>query len=247
MANDHPSVANIALIGGGERCREVLEMTTVDFLQDQVNSRIVAVAESDSTAPGVALARRQGIITVSDYRKLYEPGYHVHLFILLDPDPNLLRRILETKPDHLRVLAHQAFDLFWKTFKSRERLLQQRTEEMQTILNGIQDLILVITPDQKIVDANEAFLRQMGYSKAEVVGKKCFEIYHQTNQSCYGQQSGCPLNTVIRNRKTAKTIRTRTDPTAKRITWKLPFTRFGKKTVKFPSSWRSATILPNTC
>ena len=215
MANDNPTIANIALIGGGERCKEVLEMTTVDFLQDQVNSRIVAVAESDSTSPGVALARRQGIITVSDFRKLYEPGYHVHLFILLDPDPNLLRQILETKPDHLRVLAHQAFDLFWKTFTSRERVLQQRTEEMQTILNGIQDLILVITPDQKIVDANEAFLRQMGYSKAEVVGKKCFEIYHQTNQSCYGQQSGCPLNTVIRNRQTAKTIRTRTDPHGK--------------------------------
>ena len=215
MANENPSVVNIALIGGGENCREVLEMTTVNFLQDQVNSKIVAVAEPESTAPGVTLARQWGLNIVSDCEQLYDPAYDVHLFILLNPDPSLLRRILKTKPDYLRVLAYPAFELFWKAFKSREKLLQQRSAEMQTILNGIQDLILVITPDQEIVDVNEAFLRQMGYNKEEVVGKKCFEIYHQTHQSCYGDQSGCPLNTVIRNRETAKTIRTRTDPHGK--------------------------------
>jgi PAS domain S-box-containing protein len=215
MTNEDPSVVNIALIGGGEYCREVLEMTTVNFLQDQEHSRIVAVADPDSTSPGVVLARQWGLKIVSDFQQLYDPAYDVNLFILLNPDPKLLRRILNTKPDFLRVLAHQAFDLFWKAFKSREKLLQQRTVELQTILNGIQDLILVITPEQEIVDANEAFLNQMGYDKQEVVGKKCFEVYHQTHQSCFGDQSGCPLNTVIRNRKTARTIRTRTGPNGK--------------------------------
>lgn len=210
MVNDNPSVINIALIGGGEYCKAVLDMTTVAFLQDQVNSRIVAVAESDRKAPGVILARRWGLKIVPDYRQLYDPAYDIHLFILLDPDPGLLRRILDTKPDYMRVLAYQAFDLFWKAFKSREKLLRERSEEIQTILNGIQDLILVITPDQRIVDANEAFLRYMGYNKQDVVGKKCYEVYHQSYESCYGNQSGCPLNTVIRNRKTARTIRTRT-------------------------------------
>lgn len=215
MADETPPVVNIALIGGGEYCREVLKMTTVDFLQDQVNSRIVAVAEPDANAQAVALARRRGLKIVPDCQRLYDPVYNVHLFILLDPDPCLLRRILDTKPDHLRVLAHQPFDLFWKAFKSRERVIQQRSKEIQTILNGIQDLILVITPDQEIVDANDAFLRHMGYEKKEVVGKKCFEVYHQTNQSCFGELSGCPLKTVIRDRKAARTIRTRTGPNGK--------------------------------
>jgi two-component system NtrC family sensor kinase len=215
MVDETPAVINIALIGGGDYCGEVLKMTTVDFLQDQVNSRIVAVVEPDGTAPGATLATQWGLKVVSDFQQLYDPAADVQLFILLDPDPDLLHRILKTKPDFLRVLSYHAFDLFWKAFKSREKVLQQRSEEMQTILNGIQDLILVITPEQEIVDANEAFLRQMGYNKEEVVGKKCFEIYHQTHQSCYGDKSGCPLNTVIRNRETAKTIRTRTDPFGK--------------------------------
>ena len=97
MANENPAVVNIALIGGGENCREVLEMTTVDFLQDQVNSRIVAVAESDDTAPGWALARKKNLTIVADYRQLYDPAFDVHLFILLDPDPHLLHQILKTK------------------------------------------------------------------------------------------------------------------------------------------------------
>jgi two-component system NtrC family sensor kinase len=212
MADDNLSVINIALIGGGLYCKEILEMTTVDFLQDQVHSRIVAVADPDGKAPGMLLAKRRGLSTVLDYRELYQSVYQVHLFIMLNPDPALLQQILGTKPGHLRVLAHQAFDLFWKAFKSRERLLQRRTKELNTIFNGIQDLILVITPEQEIVDCNEAFLRQMGYEKHEVVGKKCFEVYHQTNQSCFGDKSGCPLRTVIHNRKAAQTVRTRTSP-----------------------------------
>ena len=185
-------------------------MTTVNFLQDRVNSRIVAVAESDPDAPGVFLARRWGLKIVTDYRKLYDPAVDVNLFILLDPDPILLRRILDTKPDRLRVLAYQAFDLFWKAFKSREKLLQQRSHEIQTILNGIQDLILVFTPEQEIVEVNDAFLKHMGYTREEVLGKKCFEVYHQTHQPCFGEENGCPLKTVIRNRMPAQTIRTRT-------------------------------------
>ena len=124
-----------------------------------------------------------------------------NLFILLDSDPGLLHEILKTKPDFLRVLSYHAFDLFWKAFKSREKVLQQRSQEMQTILDGIQDLILVITPDQEIVDANDAFLRQMGYNKEDVVGKNASKFTTRPTSPAIGDKSGCPLNTVIRNRE----------------------------------------------
>ncbi len=216
MKNENPTAINIALIGGGKYCEEVLKMTKVAFLQDQANSRIVAVADPDGEASGVMLARQRGLKIVSDYRELYRPAYHVHLFILLDPDPGLLRLILNTKPDDLRVLSYQAFNLFWKAFKSREKLLQQRNEETETIFNGIQDLIMVFTPEQEIVDANDAFLKHLGYTKQEVVGKKCFEVYHQIDQSCFEEENGCPLKVVIRNRMAAKTIRIRTGSDGKR-------------------------------
>ena len=39
----------------------------------------------------------------------------------------------------------------------KSKQLRERTEEMETILNGIQDFILVITPEKEIVEVNEAF------------------------------------------------------------------------------------------
>jgi PAS domain S-box-containing protein len=215
MAKNSAMIINIALIGGGSFCEAVLNMTTLSFLQDQVNSRIVAVVDADENAPGVLLARRLGLKIVADYQELYDPACDIHLFILLEPDSNLLHQVLETKPRRLRVLAYPAFDLFWKAFKSREILLEQRSEEIQTILNGIQDLILVFTPDQEIVDANDAFLKYMGYEKKDVIGKKCYEVYYQTAHPCHGEKNGCPLKTVIRNRMAAETVRTRVGPDGK--------------------------------
>jgi two-component system, NtrC family, sensor kinase len=215
MVMENTMVINIALIGGGSYCEAVLNMATLSFLQDEVHSRIVAVADADESAPGVRMARRLGLKIVSDYQELYDPACDIHLFILLDPDPKLLNQVLETKPRRLRVLAYQAFDLFWKAFKTREILLQQRSEEIQTILNGIQDLIMVFTPEQEIVDTNDAFLKYMGYEKKDVIGKKCYEVYHQPDHPCHGETNGCPLKTVIRNRMAAETIRTRTGPDGK--------------------------------
>jgi two-component system, NtrC family, sensor kinase len=206
---------NIALISGGDLCQEILEMTDTVFLQDNVQARIVAVAEPDPSLPGVALARKQALTAVADYHRLFDPRHDIHLFILLDPSPALLKEILASKPAGLRVLSYAAFNLFWQAFKAKEGLLQQRTMEIETILNGIEDFFLVISPDQRIIEANEAFLSHMGYERDQVIGKHCYEVYHLDPQECFNQRKGCPIGEVIRNRRPAQTTRTRTDSQGK--------------------------------
>lgn len=211
LSPERSSAINIALIGGGTLCQEVLEITATDFLQDEVNARIVAVADPDSAQAGVVLARRKGLTTVEDYRHLFAQEYGIHLFILLDPAADLLEAILAAKPKGLRVLSHPAFSLFWNAFKTKVGMLQQRTTEMETILNGIDDFILVISPDQYIVAANDAFLRHMGYERDQVIGKRCYEVHHRDTAECFNRREGCPISDVIRNRRPAQTTRTRTD------------------------------------
>jgi PAS domain S-box-containing protein len=190
-------------------------MTETAFLQEDANARIVAVADPAPDPPGFTLARERGLTTVGDYHRLYDPDHDIQLFILLDPSPELLEDILASKPAGLRVLSYAAFNLFWKAFKSKERLLQQRTLEIDTILNGIEDFFLVISPDQRIIEANEAFLRHMGYKREQVIGKHCFEVHHRNAQECFSQREGCPIGEVIRNRRPAQTTRTRTDSQGK--------------------------------
>ncbi|MEJ2640677.1 MAG: PAS domain-containing protein, partial [Desulfosarcinaceae bacterium] len=175
MPAETASFINIALISGGTLCHEILEMTETAFLEEDVNARIVAVVDPDPGQPGLALARERGLTTVADYHRLYDAAHNIQLFILLDPSAKMLDDILATKPAGLRVLSYAAFNLFWQAFKSKERKLQQRTLEIETVLNGIEDFFLVISPDQRIIEANEAFLRHMGYERDQVIGKRCYE------------------------------------------------------------------------
>ena len=74
-------------------------------------------------------------------------------------------------------------------------------EEITTIFNGIQDSILILSPEQVILDANDAFIRQMDLAREDVIGQKCYEIFterHQKNQNC---RTLCPLEKAVTNRR----------------------------------------------
>ncbi len=206
----HP-IINIALVGGGPFCKEVLEKTTFDYKENHVNARILTVADPDPESLGIQTARALGLKVVSDYHALYDPDYGIDLIIHLNDDLDIFEDILKNKPHHIRLLSFQAFELFWKAIRVEEEKLLARTEEIETILNGIQDFILVITPDREIIDVNQPFLDQMGYSREEVIGRKCHEIYQKIDHPCNNTDIFCPLNKVIRNKRSSQQVRTRVD------------------------------------
>jgi hypothetical protein len=70
MAPKEPSITNIAFVGGGESCREILEKTTSVYAQEELYARILAVADPDPASPGMRLAGEYGLLTFTDYRQL---------------------------------------------------------------------------------------------------------------------------------------------------------------------------------
>ncbi|MBU1904803.1 MAG: PAS domain-containing protein [Proteobacteria bacterium] len=202
------SVINIALVGGETYCKEILEKTSLTNSESDVIERIVAVADPDHESPGMDLARQLGLVTTKDFHDLYNPKYNIDLIIVLTRDQEILDQILRSRPPHIRILSYNVFELFWKAIGREERKLRKRTEEMETILNGIQDFILVITPDREIVEVNEAFLTKMGFSREEVIGKKCHDVYQRTYRACNEGDLACPLTEVIRNKTECRQVRT---------------------------------------
>jgi two-component system, NtrC family, sensor kinase len=201
MPDNKSSVIDIALVGGKTYCKEVLEKTNLGFIDSEVNSRIIAVADPNPDTPGMALATKLGLKTVSDYYELYLPENHVDLIIILTPDKTILEDIFATKPDNIRAMSYYTFEIFWKAIGVQEKKLMERNEEVETILNSIQDFIVVITPDRKIVEVNEAFLHKMGYTLEEVIGRKCYEVFQgENNLLCNSGDIICPLSEVIRNK-----------------------------------------------
>jgi two-component system NtrC family sensor kinase len=212
MPVKQPSITNIALVGGGEFCKEILEKTTSVYEQEGVYAPILAVADPDLESPGIKLADELGLLTFNDCRQLYDRRYSIHLIIMLTPQQEIFDEILRTRPPRIRLLSYSVFKIFWKAIGLEERKLRERTDEMETILNGIQDFILVITPDMEIIECNESFLTKMRYSRADVIGKKCYEVYYKIDHPCNSELTDCPLKEVVRNKRQTRKIQTRLMP-----------------------------------
>jgi PAS domain S-box-containing protein len=207
-----PSVITIGLVGGGEFCAEILRKTTSVYEQEKFHAPIVAVADPDPESPGRMMAQRLGLATFADYRQLYDAAHAIDLIIILTPDPEVFEAILATRPPRIRILSYPVFLLFWQAIGREEQKLRERTREMETLVNGIQDFILVITPDMSISEANEAFLQKMGLSRPQVIGRKCYEVYRRVNQPCDESSDGCPLKLVVQNQLQVRRVQKRVLP-----------------------------------
>ena len=81
----------------------------------------IAVADPDPGSPGMVLAGELGLLTFTDYHQLYDPRYSIHLIIILTPDEEILRDILQTRPERIRILSYHVFQIFWKAIGNEER------------------------------------------------------------------------------------------------------------------------------
>ena len=212
MPNKQPSIINIALVGGGDLCKEVLEKTTFDLSQENAYAPVLAVADPDPGSPGMVLAEELGLLTFTDYHELYDRRYSIHLIIVLISEESILEDILATRPSRINIMALNIFEVFWEAIGWEERKIRDQYEQISTIMEAIQEFILVITPDCIIVDVNKPFLEMMGYTRAEVIGHKCYEIHRQSEFPCDQRETICPLKRAILNRKPSQQVRSRRGP-----------------------------------
>lgn len=212
MSDNMPQITNIAIVGGNEFCKEILEKTTMDYGEKDVNARFSAVVDEDPSSPGILLAKKLNLKTLKDYHELYNPEHSIHLIIILTPESEIFDKILNSRPPHIRILSYHVFKIFWNAIGLEERKLRERTIEIETILNGIQDYILVITPDKKIVDVNDSFLKMIGYSRDRLLGRKCYEIFTEISNDQYEIcDTKCPMNKVINDRRPAQLVLNQVD------------------------------------
>ncbi len=211
MENTTEEFINIGIVGGGQLARDVLEKTYSDYSKVDVGAKIIAIADPDSSGPGVEKARELGLKVTADYRKFFLPEFNIHLIMVLTPEREVFEKILAEKPDHISILECHVFDMFWRATNVEQKRFKDRTEEFETIFNAIQDTIVVITPQREIVEVNKPFLDNMGYTRDQVIGRKCHEIFQNITEPCNRGDFICPLDQVIKNRHSEQQILTRLD------------------------------------
>jgi two-component system, NtrC family, sensor kinase len=83
---------------------------------------------------------------------------------------------------------------------------------METILNGIQDFILVINPEREVEDVNEAFLEKMGYTRENLIGRKCYEVFQEVSRNQYEIcETNCPLRKVVQDENPSQIVLSQVD------------------------------------
>ena len=98
--------------------------------------------------------------------------------------------------------------LFWELFKKEEDRLRIKVESeikladqrshFQRIFDYLPDPVLVLNPDYTVEEVNQTFLNRFQKKAGEVIGKHCYEVFHQLDEPCDRQGMVCPLPQVVK-------------------------------------------------
>ena len=69
--------------------------------------------------------------------------------------------------------------------------------ELENIFESISDLLYITTEDYTIRNINRAVVEKIGMPKEEIIGKKCYEIFHGTTEP----YEKCPHHKTVQTRK----------------------------------------------
>ncbi len=201
---------NIAIIGGGERCKilmEIIEKNTYEVLKP----RVVAVADIRENAPGFIKAREMGLWATKDFRNLLlKEG--IDLIIELTGKEDIFREVLEKKKTNVRAIDSKTALLFWEINRISDLLAKQKHEFDKTrtmydaAINAFyQEDVMVLDRDYRILDINDTMLKKLGFPREKVVGRHCYEISHDRNTPCDGKKHPCPLKESLATGKPSQT------------------------------------------
>ncbi len=111
-----------------------------------------------------------------------------------------------TKPindDALEMALERAFEKIQMRQKLKE---YNRNRAMYDLFINelIQEDVMIIGSDYRILDINETLLKKLGLKPKEAIGRYCYEITHRLPVPCSGENHKCPLEETLKTRKPSK-------------------------------------------
>jgi PAS domain S-box-containing protein len=89
------------------------------------------------------------------------------------------RRVPAKGSDTLAWLG-QEFNTMADTMTHLLGEVREQREQLETVINGIEDGIVVLDVDRKVIAANDAFLRRTGRTREAVIGSSCRDPARET-------------------------------------------------------------------
>ena len=195
---------NVAIVGGGRAGKfllEFFEKNTFPFL----DVKIVGVCDINPDAEGLRLAQEMGIYTTHDFRDLFKIK-GLDSVIEVTGSRDLLLELIRQRPKEVGVIEHNIgrllrnFVMLDQSLKSAQQHMILKDMVTDFIMQHTNEPVVVLSPDFRILEANEAYLKALNRSKAEVLGAYCYEISRGLSVPCsdLAPETECPVEETLR-------------------------------------------------
>ncbi len=127
-------------------------------------------------------------------RKIFGEGYEI-------PEP--MRPLIDAVDeayqsfDADRLLLERSLDLTSREMSEQKESLRRLADEWQTTFDSDNDLILVISHDQRVIRINRATCAFLEKPAEEIIGKHCWELFHGTK----APPDFCPYRRVLESKQ----------------------------------------------
>jgi signal transduction histidine kinase len=81
------------------------------------------------------------------------------------------------------------------------RLITTSRDKFRTLVDGIEDVVMSIDPDFKIVSANSAMAKRLDRHPREIVGRSCHEMLYGFDRPCGEMGRDCPAERARKSRR----------------------------------------------
>ena len=203
----------LGIVGGGRGGHEVIQLIAGDRRYKR-GIHILGVADPNPLAQGMILAKHLGIPTFGDYVTLLEEK--PDLILELTGEPQVREGIIRQKQPHTQIIDHIKARLFWELLHRDEDRLRSKVESeiklagqrsrFQRIFDHLPDPVLVLLSNYMVDEVNLTFLNRFQKKEAEVVGKPCYEVFHQFDEPCNAKGLTCPLPQVLESCQTVQVL-----------------------------------------
>ena len=189
---------NIAVIGGGTRCRELLDRFEKHAFE-VLHPTVVAVVDMGDEGSCVTKAEELGLLVTSDLREVLHRK-DIDLIIDLSGDKSVSNTILQEKGGNVHLIDGEGAQLLWEFIfvdelleRTRDELAKTRTLYQAAINAFFHEDVMLIGRDYRILDINDTLLKKMGLTRASALGMHCYELSHDRDKPCDGKKHPCPL------------------------------------------------------
>ena len=161
----------VLIIGAGRGGTALLEL----FLEDKL-VEVLAIVDSNPSAPGIKLAKTHGIATYADASTALQAckDYPDCIVYNLSHDEAITAEAIKVFGSQKRVAGGAEVNLFWQMVTNLKQIrgeLEKSQNQLQAIIHNAMDGIITIDENAIILGFNPAAEEIFGYSQQEVRGK----------------------------------------------------------------------------